>query len=78
MGNLANGSQDVKNHYWFHGVQWEALSSKKIRAPIIPRIRSPDDTCNFADYPNADPESMPGLIGVDRSDAKDPYKHLVS
>lgn len=80
LGNLSGGSDDVKNHYWFHGVQWDLLSAGKIRAPIIPRIRSPDDTCNYADYQDADPDSMPGMIGLDtpKTIADDPYSHLVS
>lgn len=31
LGNLKGGAQDVKNHPWFEGVDWESLARKEIR-----------------------------------------------
>lgn len=36
LGNLANGSADVKRHFFFHRVNWQALESKTVQPPIVP------------------------------------------
>lgn len=38
LGNLANGSMDVKNHFFFHRVNWSALESRAAQAPIVPHL----------------------------------------
>ncbi|KAJ3394248.1 hypothetical protein HDU92_007107 [Lobulomyces angularis] len=50
LGNLKNGSADVKNHSWFKGVNWNLLLNKKIVAPFIPKLKHPGDTSNFDQY----------------------------
>ncbi|KAI8979569.1 camp-dependent protein kinase 9 [Mycotypha africana] len=70
LGNLKGGSEDVKRHKWFRGVDWIGLLEKNVRAPIIPHYPHPGDTSNFEKYPESfDPDSNP-------YDAKDPYKDL--
>ena len=34
LGNLIGGSQDVLDHPWFRGVDWDALERKEIRVAI--------------------------------------------
>ncbi|CAO1632721.1 unnamed protein product [Parajaminaea phylloscopi] len=41
LGNLARGSGDVKNHFFFHRVDWSALESRTVRAPIVPHVSAP-------------------------------------
>ncbi|GAA5878131.1 hypothetical protein JCM1840_002251 [Sporobolomyces johnsonii] len=68
LGNLKNGAQDVKNHQWFEGVDWDAVKRKEIRAPIIPLTH----------------ESMPGVLramslrkyGFQPELGPDPYGYL--
>ncbi|KAI8387511.1 kinase-like domain-containing protein [Blakeslea trispora] len=68
LGNLKGGSEDVKRHKWFRGVDWIGLLDKNVRAPIIPHYPHPGDTSNFEKYPEQfDTES--NLDG-------DPYKEL--
>ncbi|KAI9190077.1 cytochrome c oxidase subunit 1 [Blastocladiella emersonii ATCC 22665] len=61
IGNLRNGADDVKHHPWFKGVDWNAILSKRIAAPIVPRMSGPGDTTNFEKYPEPEPEANPDL-----------------
>lgn len=57
LGNLKNGSQDVKNHPWFAEVIWEKLLSKDIETPYEPPIQSGvGDTSLFDRYPEEEME----------------------
>ncbi|CEH15148.1 serine threonine kinase [Ceraceosorus bombacis] len=79
LGNLRGGAEDVKNHFWFHGVDWSALEAGQLQAPIIPRRSKVGSTENFSKYPPPNPDSMPGLRGkeADKADLdKDPLAHL--
>ncbi|SAL98351.1 hypothetical protein [Absidia glauca] len=70
LGNLKGGSEDVKRHKWFRGVDWLGLLEKNVRAPIIPPYHHPGDTSNFEKYPDTpdtDRNAPPG---------DDPYKAL--
>ena len=53
-GNLKNGSNDLKNHRWFKGLDWYKLSQKKISSPWLPEIGKSGDTSNFTEYPDSD------------------------
>ncbi|KAI8063799.1 camp-dependent protein kinase 9 [Gongronella butleri] len=70
LGNLKGGSEDLKRHKWFRGVDWLGLLEKNVRAPIIPAYRHPGDTSNFEKYPethDSDRHVAPG---------DDPYHDL--
>ncbi|KAL7701083.1 protein kinase A catalytic subunit [Lotmaria passim] len=53
LGNLTNGAEDIKNHKYFNGVDWDMVLSKKIQAPIPVRNRKPGDTHYFDKYPES-------------------------
>ncbi|KAL9048069.1 MAG: hypothetical protein Q9162_007869 [Coniocarpon cinnabarinum] len=55
LGNLAGQSQDVKNHPWFQDINWQSMYKREMKGPIIPELRSKDDTRNFENY-DAEPE----------------------
>uniref|UniRef100_A0A8C9I877 Uncharacterized protein n=1 Tax=Piliocolobus tephrosceles TaxID=591936 RepID=A0A8C9I877_9PRIM len=38
LGNMKNGANDVKRHWWFHSVDWEAVPQRKLKPPIVPKI----------------------------------------
>jgi len=33
-----NGPEEVKEHVWFKGIDWDKLYNKKITSPFIPPI----------------------------------------
>ena len=59
IGNLKNGSEDVKNHEWFQGVDWEEVYDKKLIAPFVPTVKGETDTSNFEDYSDEELEIEP-------------------
>lgn len=52
LGNLQNGSEDVKAHPWFSEVVWEKLLARYIETPYEPPIQQGQgDTSQFDRYP---------------------------
>ncbi|KAI7879840.1 kinase-like domain-containing protein [Mucor mucedo] len=65
-GNLKNGANDIKNHPWFHGVDFERVANRQIRAPYVPQIRGDGDASHFDRYPETNEQY--GLA------TEDPYR----
>lgn len=61
LGNMIGGPQDVLDHPWFRGVDWDALERREIKAPLIPHTSSFDDTRHFLHHPFPSLHDMPGL-----------------
>ncbi|KAK4053365.1 cytochrome c oxidase subunit 1 [Microbotryomycetes sp. JL221] len=61
LGNLRHGAQDVMNHAWFEGVDWQAVLRQQIPAPIIPVTSDAGDVSNFERYPRCQVEALPSL-----------------
>lgn len=40
IGSSEEDAQDVINHPFFAGMDWDALVKRKVRAPYIPEIRT--------------------------------------
>lgn len=53
LGNIKGGAATVKEHPWFKDIDWDRLYHRKMQGPIVPHLKSADDTRNFDDY---DPE----------------------
>lgn len=52
LGNLQNGTEDVKNHPWFSEVVWDRLLSRDIETPYEPPVQAnTGDTSQFDSYP---------------------------
>ena len=56
LGHIAGGSQRVKDHEFFNGIDWDALYYRRMKGPIVPRLRHAADASNFDNYDNP-PES---------------------
>ncbi|CCD23055.1 cAMP-dependent protein kinase catalytic subunit TPK1 NDAI_0B00210 [Naumovozyma dairenensis CBS 421] len=70
LGNLQNGTDDVKSHPWFSEVVWDKLLSRNIETPYEPPIQQGQgDTSQFDRYPEE--EINYGIRGVE-----DPYHDL--
>ncbi|KAI4190170.1 MAG: hypothetical protein L6R41_000978 [Letrouitia leprolyta] len=50
LGNLTGGVDRIKSHPFFSSIDWEALYYRKIKGPIIPKLRHPADASNFDEY----------------------------
>ncbi|KAI9300328.1 kinase-like domain-containing protein [Cunninghamella echinulata] len=68
-GNLKGGSDDIKRHGWFEGVDFNLLLARQIRAPYIPSIRGDGDASHFDKYPETNEQY--GATGLN-----DPFRHL--
>ena len=53
LGCMRNGSDDVKLHHWFKGVDWNMVSAKKIQPPWVPELNSSTDVQYFDEYPDS-------------------------
>jgi len=66
LGVIKGGAENIKNHSWFKGFDWEGLKNKTLRAPIIPFIEDEADLGNF-DFNKSSKESAflrhPALSG---------------
>jgi protein kinase A len=51
LGHISGGSQRVKDHPFFKGIDWDELYQRKKKGPIIPRVDHAADAANFEDYP---------------------------
>ena len=50
LGYQKNGIQDIRDHKWFNGFNWQSLQKLRMPAPIVPTVRSEIDTRNFETY----------------------------
>ncbi|KAI4130662.1 MAG: hypothetical protein LQ338_001639 [Usnochroma carphineum] len=50
LGSLAGGVDRIKSHPFFAPMDWDALYYRKIKGPIIPKLRHPADASNFDEY----------------------------
>eukprot|EP01071_Lankesteria_metandrocarpae_P005373 Lankesteria_metandrocarpae@DN3972_c0_g1_i1.p1 len=64
-GNLKAGVEDIKQHRWFGGLNWDELLEKRQPAPYRPTVRSPDDTSNFEEYPESTSQPPPVVAAAD-------------
>ena len=47
LGEGPNGSQNIKNHPFFKGINWEDAWNRKIKPPFIPNLRNDTDLKYF-------------------------------
>eukprot|EP01091_Cochliopodium_minus_P003980 TRINITY_DN13908_c0_g1_i1.p1 TRINITY_DN13908_c0_g1~~TRINITY_DN13908_c0_g1_i1.p1 ORF type:complete len:357 (+),score=89.41 TRINITY_DN13908_c0_g1_i1:50-1120(+) len=50
LGCLKAGPEDIKKHKWFKTINWETITNKKKKGPIVPKVTHPGDTRNFEQY----------------------------
>ena len=53
LGCMVKGADDVKNHMWFRGVDWNMVKAKKIQPPWVPELTSTTDFQYFDEYPDS-------------------------
>lgn len=47
LGGGKGDAQDVKNHIFFEGVNWDDMLNKRVPPPFLPTVSSRADTSNF-------------------------------
>ena len=50
LGSLKGGVNDIKNHPWFHGIDWNDLLQHSKPGPLNPGVIKDGDTHNFYKY----------------------------
>lgn len=53
LGHGKEGSENVRKHKWFKGVDWEQVNRRQIPPPWVPNMRSRDDTQYYDEYPDS-------------------------
>jgi hypothetical protein len=43
LGSGSDGSEAVKNHPFFKGIDWDKLYNKELEPPFVPKVASPTD-----------------------------------
>lgn len=56
----------IMSHPLFRNIDWTVVSNAGLRPPYVPKVRGPDDTSNFDDYPedSAQSNSLPVAADV--------------
>mmetsp|Transcript_10877 Transcript_10877/g.40562 ORF Transcript_10877/g.40562 Transcript_10877/m.40562 type:complete len:336 (-) Transcript_10877:193-1200(-) len=65
IGNLKNGPDDIKNHPWFRGVNWEHLYGQLIPSPIQVKVTFAGDSRYYENYPEVQSEKGMEPLGKD-------------
>ena len=50
LGHTSGGASTIKAHPWFKNIDWDALYHRQMQGPIVPHLKSADDTRNFDEY----------------------------
>lgn len=66
IGGTRGGSEDIKTHKWFKGVDWDKFLNRSPEPPFIPKLRGHDDTGMFDRYPESTEASAPAISEKDQ------------
>jgi len=50
LGVVKGGAAEIKKHPWFKGLDWDALVARRVRPPIVPKIKHNKDLSNFDQF----------------------------
>eukprot|EP00484_Ammonia_sp_Unknown_P020043 CAMPEP_0197031174 /NCGR_PEP_ID=MMETSP1384-20130603/10257_1 /TAXON_ID=29189 /ORGANISM="Ammonia sp." /LENGTH=1169 /DNA_ID=CAMNT_0042460665 /DNA_START=118 /DNA_END=3627 /DNA_ORIENTATION=+ len=51
LGSGTAGTQQILDHPWFHGLNWDEMRQQKIAPPYVPNIAGQDDLSHYDVYP---------------------------
>lgn len=66
IGCLKGGSEDLKKHKWFKGLDWDLLLNRSIKPPFEPNVKAADDTSMFDRYPESTEAAALRLTGKEQ------------
>jgi len=58
-GCLKEGAEQIKNHRWFKGIDWNDVYNRRLTPYYVPTVRTPSDTSNFEQYPESTGADIP-------------------
>jgi len=58
MGCNHGGTNAIRTHPWFHGVEWDKVLKKQEPAPWLPKLNNQFDTSKFANVEEWDGDEM--------------------
>eukprot|EP00388_Colpodella_angusta_P014566 GDKJ01036418.1.p1 GENE.GDKJ01036418.1~~GDKJ01036418.1.p1 ORF type:complete len:338 (+),score=60.27 GDKJ01036418.1:94-1107(+) len=67
FGCLRGGAEDIKQHRWFAGVDWDVVLQRGLYPPFVPQVRSLDDTSMFDQYPDSVDQRVQDLSPRDQA-----------
>lgn len=62
LGCTAAGAEEIKEHPWFTGIDWNKVYNWKYQSPLLPIVSDDSDSSNFADF--SDPSTYEEVIGT--------------
>lgn len=65
FGNLKGGTNDIKQHPWFHQTDWNKMAKKQCKPPIQPKVERDDDLTNFSHFPQDDDDDTYGRASLE-------------
>lgn len=75
LGHISGGTQRVKEHPFFEGINWDDLYHRKTKGPILPKITHVADTGNFEEYPDPpDPSTQTVYTDTMKEKYEDMFK----
>jgi len=67
FGCLKNGAEDIKKHKWYKGFDWTMCQNRQLKPPMVPAVKSADDTSMFDRYPESTEASAPAISAADQA-----------
>lgn len=59
FGHLKDGVDDLKEHPWFHDINWIQVYTQEMKPPFVPKVNGPGDYSQFDDYDDIELEIAP-------------------
>ncbi len=72
LGQGPNGSEDIKKHPFFKGVNWEDAKKKKLKPPFIPKLKNDTDLRYFDTMFTDEPINGPQRKNTNRDRDREP------
>ena len=72
LGQGPNGSEEIKNHSYFKGVNWSDALKKKIKPPFIPKLKNDTDLRYFDTMFTDEPINGPQRKNTNRDRDREP------
>lgn len=59
LGATLNDAEEIMQHPWFEGVEWDKVYNQVYQPPLVPYIVDEFDSSNYPEFPRDDERQMP-------------------